>query len=65
MKTQVFHKIFMNFLSSAKDPKAVEYAVDLILIAKNFERIADHSTNICEDVIFLITGVTIRHQGKF
>ena len=55
-------KIFMNFLSSAKDPKAVEYAVDLILIAKNFERIADHSTNICEDVVYLVEGKTVKHH---
>ena len=55
--------IFMNFLSSvSKDPKTIEYTVDLILIAKNFERIADHSTNICEDVIYLVDGKTVKHH---
>jgi phosphate transport system protein len=37
--------------------------MDLISVAKNLERIADHATNIAEDVIFLTTGSIIRHQG--
>jgi len=56
-------KIFMDFLRSvSQDEKTVERAVDLILIAKNFERIADHSTNICEDVIYLVEGKNIKHH---
>ena len=34
-----------------------EYAVDLLMIAKYFERIGDHATNIAEWVVFSITGV--------
>jgi phosphate transport system protein len=37
--------------------------LDLLSIAKNLERIADHATNIAEDVIFLRTGQIIRHGG--
>lgn len=47
-----------------KDPSVVESAMDLILIARNLERMGDHATNIAEDVIFVSTGKDIRH-GKY
>ena len=40
----------------AADPGDGEYAVDLLMIAKYFERIGDHATNIAEWVIFSVTG---------
>ena len=40
----------------AADPADGEYAVDLLMIAKYFERIGDHATNIAEWVIFSVTG---------
>ena len=40
----------------AADPGDGEYALDLLMIAKYFERIGDHATNIAEWVIFSITG---------
>ena len=39
------------------DPSQGEYALDLLMIAKYFERIGDHCTNIAEWVEFSITGV--------
>ena len=36
---------------------------DLIFIAHNLERIADHATNIAEDVLFLIKGIDVRHHN--
>lgn len=47
-----------------KDSTAIEPAMDLILIARNLERMGDHATNIAEDVIFVSTGKDIRH-GKY
>ncbi len=41
----------------AADPMDGEYALDLLMIAKYFERIADHAVNIAEWVIFSVTGV--------
>ena len=40
----------------AKDPSDGEFALDLLMIAKYFERIGDHATNIAEWVIFSVTG---------
>ena len=45
----------------AKDPDDGEYALDLLMIAKYFERIGDHAVNIAEWVIFSVTGV---HRGE-
>ena len=39
-------------------------AVDLMFIAHNLERIADHATNIAEDVLFLMKGVDVRHHAE-
>lgn len=44
----------------AAHPERGEYAVDLLMIAKYFERIGDHATNIAEWVEFSMTG---RHKG--
>lgn len=43
------------------DPSTIERSVDLIFIAYSLERIADHATNIAEDVLFLVRGVDVRH----
>jgi phosphate transport system protein len=40
----------------------VPAAFDLIFVAHNLERIADHATNIAEDVLFLVKGVDVRHH---
>jgi phosphate transport system protein len=45
------------------DPTTVPAAVDLIFVARNLERIADHATNIAEDVVFLVKGVDVRHHA--
>jgi len=46
-----------------KDPATVPAAVDLIFVARNLERIADHATNIAEDVVFAVQGVDVRHHA--
>jgi phosphate transport system protein len=43
------------------DPLTVPPAVNLMFVARNLERIADHATNIAEDAVFLIQGVDVRH----
>jgi len=47
-----------------QDPATVSRALVLLLAARNLERIADHATNIAEDVIFLVQGVDVRHHAE-
>lgn len=58
-------EIFETLLNHMKtNPGDVEAALDLILIARNLERLGDHATNIAEDVIFVSSGKDVRHGGK-
>ena len=45
------------------EPGCIRQALDVLLIARNLERIADHATNIAEDVIFWVRGADVRHGG--
>ena len=47
-----------------KDPSTVSRALDLIMVARNLERVADHATNIAEDVLFLAQGIDVRHHSE-
>ncbi len=46
-----------------RDSSTVPQALDYLIIARSLERIADHATNIAEDVIFLAQGIDVRHQA--
>jgi len=48
----------------AKDPKTVDRAVPLLLIARHLERICDHTTNIAEDVIYMVEGKVVKHHPE-
>jgi phosphate transport system protein len=58
LKEQIIRELLTYMLA---DPKAIERAMALILIARHLERIADHATNIAEDVIYVIQGRDVRH----
>jgi phosphate transport system protein len=60
-KNQIFRELITYMIG---DPRAIERALNLILIARNLERIGDHATNIAEDVIFAITGRDVRHGAR-
>jgi phosphate transport system protein len=45
-----------------KDPETVVRGTQLILIIKNWERIADQATNIAEEVIFMVEGRNAKHS---
>lgn len=57
-KNNVFNKM-VEYMKT--HPDRIESALDMILIARNLERMADHATNIAEDVIFACTGEDVRH----
>ena len=46
------------------DPAIIPQGVDLILISRHLERIADHATNIAEDTLFSVKGIDVRHHSE-
>lgn len=46
-------------------PNMVEAALHLFSASRQIERIADHATNIAEDVVYLVQGEIIRHRNRF
>jgi phosphate transport system protein len=61
LKDQVF-RVLLTYMMA--DPGTIERALSLILISRNLERIADHATNIAEDVIFLVEAKDVRHHHE-
>ena len=45
-----------------QNPAVTRQALDALLISRNLERVADHATNIAEDVIFWVRGADVRHS---
>ena len=43
-------------------PDSARYGLDMLVIARNLERVGDHATNIAEDVIFWLSGTDVRHN---
>ncbi|MFZ1134355.1 MAG: phosphate signaling complex protein PhoU [Candidatus Korobacteraceae bacterium] len=60
MKDEAFVVLVQKMIS---DPTTTRPALNVLLIARNLERIADHATNIAEDVIFWVRGADVRHGG--
>ena len=60
LKDKIFHELIGMI---EQNPKIAKQALDLILIARNLERLGDHATNIAEDVIFVVSGEDVRHGG--
>ena len=61
LKDQVFRELLTYMMA---DPGTIQRALALILISRNIERIADHATNIAEDVIFLVEAKDVRHHHQ-
>jgi len=47
-----------------EDPHIIGAAMDLFLVSRNLERVADLATNIAEDVVFLVEGKSIKHHAE-
>ena len=47
-----------------KDAGMIKQALDLLLVARNLERIGDHATNIAENAIFVVKGLDVRHHHE-
>lgn len=61
LRSCIYHEL-IEFMK--KDSTAIAEGVDLILISRHLERIADHATNIAEDTLFLVKGVDVRHHAE-
>jgi phosphate transport system protein len=61
MRTASYHEL-MSFME--KNPSHIPQALYLLSVVRNLERIADHSTNIAEDVLFLVKGIDVRHHNE-
>ncbi len=59
LRDQILREL-ITYMSS--DPSTIERSIHLIRISRCLERIADLSTNICEDVIFMVEGKVIKHH---
>lgn len=61
LKSQTFNEL-VHLMQ--RDASSIQRGMDVILIARNLERIADHATNVAEDVIFMVLGKDIRHGAE-
>jgi len=60
LRDQIFRELLTYMMENSS---FVFPAFDLILVAKNLERVADHATNLAEDVIYMVAGRDVRHHA--
>ncbi len=60
LRDQVFRELLTYMMA---DAETIPRALALILVSRNLERIADHATNIAEDVIYIVRGEDVRERG--
>lgn len=61
LKHQIFRELLTYMMS---DTSKIPSCLQLILISRHYERIADHATNIAEEVIYIVSGRDIRHHQE-
>ncbi|MCM8758557.1 MAG: phosphate signaling complex protein PhoU [Candidatus Omnitrophica bacterium] len=59
LRNQILRELVTYMIN---DPTTIERSLHLLRIAQNLERIADLSTNVCEDVVFMVEGKVIKHH---
>ena len=60
LNDQVFRELLTHMMG---DRETIPRAMDLLLISRHLERMADHATNIAEDVIYMVSGKIIKHHA--
>lgn len=58
-------KLIQQIKVTMQEPRLVEPALHLFSATRQLERVADHATNIAEDVVYMVEGEIIRHQTSF
>ena len=61
LRTASYHEL-ISFMES--NPMHIPQSLNLLSVVRNLERIADHATNIAEDVLFLVKGIDVRHHNE-
>jgi phosphate transport system protein len=61
LKEQIFFEMLQHMMS---EPNAIPRALRLVLISRSLERVADHATNIAEEVIYVAQGRDVRHHHE-
>jgi phosphate transport system protein len=60
---QLYYQTFSDLIADPSDDEdRLSRSMRLILVARSLERIADHATNICEEVIYMVKSEDVRHQ---
>jgi phosphate transport system protein len=62
LRNQVQEELIHEYM--LKDNKSADRAVSLLLIARYLERICDHTTNIAEDVIYMVEAKVVKHRPQ-
>ena len=61
LKRSLFRIMVTHML---EDPRSISPALELLLVSQNLERIADLSTNVAEDTVFMVEGRNIKHHAE-
>ena len=61
MNREIFEAVDAAMAKSAGTHRNL---LDTLIVARNLERVADHATNIAEDVIFWVRGADVRHHAQ-
>jgi phosphate transport system protein len=56
---QVFREVLTHMMA---DTQNIKTGIELILVAKHLERMADHITNVAEDIVYMVDAKTIKHH---
>ena len=63
LRNDIADELVRDYMSV--DPKTVDRGIPLLLIARHLERICDHTTNIAEDVIYMVEGKIVKHKHLY
>jgi len=61
LRDELYSKI-VKFMEES--PIKIHPGIDYLFVARGLERLADHATNIAEDVLFFVQGVEVRHHAQ-